>query len=173
METLERLARLRQLVQEAGGAVDGRKKLQKLVYLCQKADGDLGYSFGFHYYGVYSAELAQDVMAATRFGLLTEQAMDGGLGQGSYRVSLGDKQAPELGNAGKLPDPATALVRQLSGESASVLEVLSTIVYLRECGYNGKQLEAKLHALKGHLEGCFGRAFELEREMPSAQVAIA
>ena len=72
MDRLAKLTRLRRLVEEAGGEIEGRKKLHKLVYLCQRANVDLDQSFVFHMYGVYSPSLALDLKSAIQWDLLEE-----------------------------------------------------------------------------------------------------
>ncbi len=161
METFETLARLRRVVEEAGGEVDGRKKLQKLVYLCQKAGANLGYSFGFHFYGVYSAELAFDVRAATTWRILSEEQSE----RGSYRLKIGKEDLAFLSDAGDIAESGLHAVQRLRDEPPGLLEALSTIVYLRELGYDDERVCRMLKDLKGHLEGFFDAAFRLEREL--------
>ena len=90
MDKLRRLGQLQRLVQAAGGQVDGRKKLHKLAYLCQRKGTDLGQEFQFHMYGVYSPSLARDVDAATAWNLLKEDRLEGG----SYEISLPQDSLP-------------------------------------------------------------------------------
>ena len=165
METLERLAKLRQIVEAAGGRVDGRKKLQKLVYLCQQAGTDLGYSFTFHMYGVFSADLAQDLIVATGWRILNEEpaAAD------SFLITLGSENLGQFLDAAPLNGVGVDLVRKLKGEAPATLEVLSTIKYLRDRDYEGERLETKLHELKGRLKGWFPRAFELAKQQELSQ----
>ena len=159
MDKLSRLDRLQRLVEAAGGAdgtVDGRKKLHKLVYLCQRSGTDLGQAFQFHMYGVYSPSLAQDVDAATAWGLLEEKLSAGG----SYEIRLlSDPQSAKLG-----PPVSDMLgldtVRTLANESSATLEVLSTIVYLWDLDLRGEDLRIPLRDLKGHLESLFNSSFD-------------
>src|SRR5579883_1531825 len=88
MNKLERLGRLRRLIETAGGRVEGRKKLHKLAYLCQRAGTDLGQSFIFYMYGVYSPSLAQDVEAASEWNIITECASPGE----GYVIALGSEK---------------------------------------------------------------------------------
>lgn len=157
MDKLSRLDRLQRLVEAAGGTVDGRKKLHKLVYLCQRSGTDLGQAFQFHMYGVYSPSLAQDVDAATAWGLLEEKLSAGG----AYEIRL--LSAPQSAKLG--PPVADTLglgtVRTLANESSATLEVLSTIVYLWNLDLRGEDLRISLRGLKGHLESFFNLAFDL------------
>lgn len=155
MDKLSRLDRLQRLVEAAGGKVDGRKKLHKLVYLCQRSGTDLGQAFQFHMYGVYSPSLAQDVDAATAWGLLEEEKLSAG---GSYEIRLlSDPQSATLSP----PASDMLTVRTLANESSATLEVLSTIVYLWDLDLCGEDLRISLRDLKGHLESFFNSAFDL------------
>ena len=155
MDKLSRLDRLQRLVEAAGGAdgtVDGRKKLHKLVYLCQRSGTDLGQAFQFHMYGVYSPSLAQDVDAATAWGLLEEKLSAGG----SYEIRLLSDLGPPVADMLGLDT-----VRTLANESSATLEVLSTIVYLWDLDLREEDLRILLRDLKGHLESLFNSAFDL------------
>ena len=159
MDSLTKLARLQRLVAEADGKVDGRKKLHKLVYLCQRAGTDLDQSFVFYMYGVYSPSLAMDLKTAIQWGPLKEQ-QDGD----AYDILLGDAciDAKEMDDQDRRPDFTVA--RVLGGETASMLEALSTIVYLYDNGYLDLDLQDKLTSLKPHLRHLFPKAFELAEE---------
>lgn len=152
MDKLSRLDRLQRLVEAAGGTVDGRKKLHKLVYLCQRSGTDLGQAFQFHMYGVYSPSLAQDVDAATAWGLLEEKLSVGG----AYEIRILSDLSPPVADMSGL-----GTVRTLANESSVTLEVLSTIVYLWDLDLRGEDLRISLRGLKGHLESFFDLAFDL------------
>ena len=157
MDKLSRLGLLQRLVEAAGGTVDRREKLHKLVYLCQRSGTDLGQAFQFHMYGVYSPSLAQDVDAATAWGLLEEKPS----AEGAYEIQLlSDSQPAELGpHVADMPILDT--VRTLADEPSATLEVLSTIVYLWGLDLRGEDLRTSLHVVKGHLESSFNPAFDL------------
>ena len=125
MTRTERMQRLAGLIKAVGGTIDGRKKLHKLVYLCQAKGLDFGHSFIFHFYGVYSPSLAADLEIAEDWGLL-KQEMDV---SGAYQISL-NKDACE-----------------------GMVKPSPLIVNLdRVGGYKGKALSDKLVELKGHLK---------------------
>jgi uncharacterized protein YwgA len=159
MDKLERLSRLSALVEAAGGRVDGRKKLHKLTYLCQRAGTDIGQSFVFHMYGVYSPSLARDVEAAEAWHLIDENEVEGP--GGHYEITTGPAAAANQCNTGNFDTQGLALVRQLAGESPSALEVLTTIAYLWDAGYREPRLREKLQQLKGHLAPYFAHAYDL------------
>lgn len=153
MDKLSRIKKINQLLTAAGGKVIGRKKFHKLAYLCQEAGTDLGQSFVFHYYGVYSPSLADDLSLAERWKEITE-TQEGP----SYVIELN----PEL-HPGKETDFSGGLkvAQALAGEEPAVLEVLSTIIYLDRHDFSGQNLVGKLEDLKGHLKKYFERALQL------------
>lgn len=147
---------LKRVLVAAGGSVNGKKKLQKLAYLCQAFGTDLGFDFTFHYYGVYSPTLSallQDAEEAQQISVVESDSSP-------VRITL-------LEPTEDFPAQAASglnLVAQLKDKSARVLEVLSTIVYLKERGYVGTDLQAKLQQLKGHLSIYYQEAFRLAEQ---------
>ncbi|MCL4552966.1 MAG: hypothetical protein M1305_05375 [Candidatus Marsarchaeota archaeon] len=157
MDRIQRLTMLREMVQEAGGRIVGRKKLHKLAYICQRAGTDLGQSFTFHLYGMYSPSLADDLRMGEAWGVLVEDDVPGE----GYVITQGDGELrPDTTELQGDPH-GFSLVRQLASQPPIVLEVLTTILYLYDAGYRGEQIRKKLHELKGHLSGSFGKAYEL------------
>ena len=150
MQVQDRLSKLSQLLTAVGGQVEGRKKLHKLVYLCQAAGIELGQDFIFHYYGVYSPTLAADVERGEKWEMLKESQKSE-----TYVIAATETADPE---------DDFSVAAKLAGESPRVLEVLSTIVYLNDVGYSKNELPSKLNELKGHLNIEFSRAKTLARE---------
>ena len=157
MDKLRRLGQLQRLVEAAGGRVDGRKKLHKLAYLCQREGTDLGQDFRFHMYGVYSPSLARDVGAAVAWELLREDRLE----EGSYEIHLLQESQTVAFESSAADEAGFRTVQVLAGQSSPTLEVLSTIVYLRDLGLRGGGLKKSLHDVKGHLQSLFDGAFEL------------
>lgn len=149
MDFSQRLEKLKMLLSAAGNTVQGRKKLQKLAYICQIAGEPLGQSFTFHHYGVYSPTLADDIRAAASMQLIEE--FDG---IGTVVTKL--KKPVTVENT-----KGYALVKKLADKEARLLEVLTTILYLKSQGYEDTALKAKLTALKGQHSDFFAEAFEL------------
>lgn len=151
MDFSERLEKLKVLLSAAGNTVQGRKKLQKLAYLCQAAGEPLGQSFTFYHYGVYSPTLADDVQAAASMQLIDEFDSLGTVTT-ILKVPVQVQQSKGF-----------SIVEKLKDKEARLLEVLTTILYLNSQGYNGTSLKAKLAALKGQHSDFFDEAFELAR----------
>lgn len=157
MDKIERMERLENLFQWAGGHIAGRKKLHKLIYLSQALGFDMGQEFIFHFYGVYSPSLSKDLEIARSWGLIKEEESGGG-----YRYSLTDSRVARLDDCEFVE--VKRKIAKLKQEPAAVLEVLSTIVFLDESDYTLPQIEKKLEELKKHLRSHFDDAFRLAEE---------
>jgi len=83
------------LFHQNNGAIRGRKRIQKLVFLLKKQSGiPFGFEFKPYFYGPYSEELADTIQLFTSIGLLKERvvALDSGLTQYSYTLTPEAKQ---------------------------------------------------------------------------------
>ena len=153
MDRLSRLEKLQSFFKACGGEITGRKKVQKLVYLCQSLGINLGQEFIFYHYGVYSPGLSNDLRQAENWGILTEEKL--GV---TYKYKLNefnDKLSDELIQAKQ------EIINKLAQKAPATLEVLSTIVYLDSMGYSGVSIRDKLLELKGHLKSFFTEAMEI------------
>lgn len=156
MGKIERLEKLESFFHYAGGKITGRKKLHKVIYLIQELGLDFNQKFIFHYYGVYSPGLSEDLKLAQQWGLIKEN-VDKHNGAG-YSYELVDKSSIHPYEYEKeIKNKIDLLVR----EKPTVLEVLSTIVFLDRKGYAQEQIAYKVQELKGHLQYCFDDAFKL------------
>lgn len=164
MDIFGRVQQLQLLVKAAGGDVEGRKKLHKLVYLCQLKGTDLGQEFVFYMYGVYSPSLAHDLRAAIQWGLLEEDPKEEDRTEDiPYLIHVRVPKKPDyIARGGDGSD--WDIVWELRDESATMLEVLSTIVYLWECNYQGRKLHRKLQELKPHLKQHYSSAYRLAEQ---------
>ncbi|MBS3969481.1 MAG: hypothetical protein KGZ94_05120 [Clostridia bacterium] len=160
MDKITRIDKLVALVNTVGGEITGRKKIHKIVYLCQQKGIELGQDFIFHHYGVYSPSLSDDLQQAEKWELIEEKIMEGPMGM-TYKYTLNGESEDFKNDVLKEKEFISLLAEKQSG----VLEVLSTIVYLDNQGYSGDKLLEKLDVLKGHLDGYFPEAIELAKEM--------
>jgi uncharacterized protein YwgA len=72
------------------GAIKGRKRIQKLVFLLKRQSGiPFGFDFKPYFYGPYSEGLADTIQLFTSIGLLKERvvALDSGFAQYSYTLT--------------------------------------------------------------------------------------
>lgn len=142
------LALLTQWAEDAGlGGIDGRKRMQKVVYFLQQAGCPIDADYALHFYGPYSRDVAEvtDVMVAEK--LLDEQAGN------SYRYTLNAQTRPliEL-TCQRHPDSADAFKAykdravELLRAELPVLELGSTILFMFKNDREGPKWERALAA---------------------------
>lgn len=127
--------------------IEGRKRMQKVVFLLQQAGCPIDADFSLHFYGPYSRDVAEvtDVMVAEK--LLDEQAGN------SYRYTLNSQTRPliEL-TCQRHPGAADAFSKfrekavDLLREDLPVLELGSTILFMYRNDREGPDWD---RALKG------------------------
>jgi len=83
---LEDHAKMLFLLRQAG-AIVGRKKLQKIIYILQKQGYPFHEKFHFHFYGPYSDELSLRIEELCNLGFLNEVKEDKG-SYSQYRYEL-------------------------------------------------------------------------------------
>lgn len=128
---MERKAFLEALIAQLK-EINGKKSLQKLVYLARAFGLETGYSFRFHYYGPYSDALAEDfeqlmehkrvnLAESRRYVYLASDELSG-------HVSLAER---DTGDQIKIKQ----LIDRFSSYSPSDLELYATIYFI---DYNEK-----------------------------------
>lgn len=119
MSRPEEVARL---VQDAGGNVVGKTRLQKIAYLLEITGLGSGYRFSYHYYGPYSSELDSDANIAWAFDLVHREDRNSNWG-GSYSVFSTDE-------ASVTESARSRLARMAVDVDAVVLELAATAAFL-------------------------------------------
>jgi len=115
----------------AGGEIVGRVRLQKVVYLLDQLGLNTGFSYSYHHYGPYSADLVDAVDGAKAFRLIEEQTRhrrSDGVPFSVYKLAP-NCELDELGELGALR--LRSSVDLMSAYSATVLELAATIHWLR------------------------------------------
>lgn len=161
MDKVERLEKLELFFQWVGGEIAGRKRLHKLIYLSQELGFDFGQEFIFHYYGVYSPSLSRDLGLAQLWNLIEESDVERDFGV-EYNYKLVENNSIESNGYNEEIKNKIILLAQ---QPATVLEVLSTIIFLDRKGYSKVKIVEKLGELKGHLQHCFGNAFQFAKDI--------
>lgn len=155
--------------------IEGRKKLQKLVYILKEGGGPFHYSYSFHLYGPFSADLKQDIDTLVKEGLVLEREVDCGEGGKAftYQINASNPASSEIQK--RLPKLAENLRRDaeaLNKEAAAVLEAASTVVYLRRHQLQAGDERQRFRALKPNLEQVFDAAKQLaDRYCPAPEPA--
>jgi hypothetical protein len=160
-------------VVDACGGIDGRVKMQKIVYLLTAMGYDLPYDdFTIRQLGPFSRAVAcaadtlkgAEILQETRSDLGPSSAGEP-MVQYSYHVRA--EVAPlirEHFDVAGPPDRASLdkIASKLKENDRAVLEVAATHVFLkRESKLSGPDLDAELRRLKGHLTSAFAKANEL------------
>lgn len=121
------------IVQDAGGELVGRTRLQKVAFLMQLAGFEDAFSFEYRHYGPYSEELSQAMDIAVLLGPVqeVERVADWG---GRYSIYSLKAQVSEMDN-----DADRAyFVQQAKQIDAVELELAATAAYLYEVEGIGK-----------------------------------
>ena len=162
-------------VVDACGGIDGRVKMQKIVYLLKAMGYDLPYyDFRIRQHGPFSRAVACDADTLRGAEILVEQDEEcGHTAEGepmmlySYRVR--DSVVPLVRKHFDVASPHGApsleeICQELKGNDRAVLEVAATKVFLeREESLQGDALDTELEHLKGHLSDRFDDADNLLR----------
>jgi uncharacterized protein len=127
--------------------VQGRKRLQKLLYLCAYSRAPISARFKIKHYGVYSPEIADAVDFLSVFGDLdTNEVQVGPSGYFSTVFSL-SKSEPAI----TVHPVIKCVAKDLSGFPTSTLEVASTIAFFMGEGCAQDQAIANTAKIKPNL----------------------
>jgi hypothetical protein len=145
--------------------VEGRKKLQKIVYILKARGHDFPQHFGYLHYGPFSSEVAAEIDSLVSGDLIDER----GEGQPykAYVYTAQDSARALLKELRQSTEPewkdfATAL----NQKNVSDLEAMSTILYLQANGFTGQSLKTRFIELKPTLKGLFDRTLREVGKLP-------
>ena len=174
MSDLEELKLAR--VIDACGGIDGRVKMQKIVYLLKVMGYDLPYDdFRIRQQGPFSRAVACDTDTLRGAEILNEDPDElGNTREGEpivrYSYSVRDEVVSFIRKrfdveAPQGRPPLEDICQDLIGNDRAVLEVAATKVFLkREAVFQGKALDIELKRLKGHLHSSFKKAETLLKD---------
>ncbi|HWL95559.1 MAG TPA: hypothetical protein VNT79_18720 [Phycisphaerae bacterium] len=156
---------------DAAGGIDGRVKMQKIVYLLKAMGFDLPFDdFAIRQQGPYSRAVACSADLLTGGGFLVESTRELGECNASgepivqYSYEVRENFSPFLRENFDIATPAGSpaletIARELKSKDRKTLEVAATKVYLQhEEKLSGSRLDAELEKLKGHLRDAFETA---------------
>lgn len=117
----------------ADGELVGRVRLQKVFYLLEQLGLESGFSFAYHHYGPFSADLVDAVDGAKAFGYVVEtqnRRQSDGMPFGVFR--LGDRAPEAQSSVGALDrKDVEAALTCMNSRSSTVLELAATIHWIR------------------------------------------
>jgi uncharacterized protein YwgA len=145
--------------------IAGRKKLQKIVHILQQRGLPFPEPFQYSYYGMYSQQLRSEVEKLESEKLVKESPVRG------MNVSYSLEKTPELDalvrEIGQEQEPAWAeTARYLNSLPPQELEGISTILFLKDCGFSANALKQRLVGLKPHLESIYERCEKEAADLP-------
>ncbi len=154
---------LRDIINISGGKIEGRKKIQKIIYIIQQLSSPFSnpYEYRWNYYGVFSEELASEIHMGQAFGILGESYKEE-YGYRTYIIEATDSSnSSDIGANVQLNN----VIRFLASKEPRILEVISSIMYFQNKGLDKEEVENKLRELKGHLSAFFEEAFDAHTEL--------
>ncbi|PIC76282.1 hypothetical protein CSV74_12285 [Sporosarcina sp. P19] len=108
--------------------VNGRKKMQKMVYILKKMNFPFAEKYELHMYGPYSEELTLRVEELCEMGFLAERFEDkGSYKQYCYQVT--DEGSKFLATADAPKEQLPKCIERLNEKSSRFLELVSTLLY--------------------------------------------
>lgn len=117
------------IIQDAGGKIVGRTRLQKIAYLLAATGLDDSFRFSYKHYGPFSEQLASSAKFGALLGSLHERQDNAAWG-GTYSTYTVD-EAPELEGT----DARSSLATIASKADSIELELAATAVFLAYEGY--------------------------------------
>jgi uncharacterized protein YwgA len=121
------------LVNLNNGTIIGKTRLQKIVFLLEEKGLGFGFSYDYHNYGPYSAELSFAIDDAEALRLIKTERRPG-YHEVPYTIFEATNLAPNF----EEDEKRTLIGKALSivdGYSALVLELAATAIYLKNNGY--------------------------------------
>lgn len=151
------------------GKVGGRKKLQKIVFISQKAGMPMDEDFDYYLYGPYSESLSNKLGELSALGLLVEEKRHLSSGYQQYSYTLSSKGCELVKTLPELSVREKQLLQILNSYDGRFLELLATLWFLLDKGYSKKQAEEEiltwLKPEQGYTHEEFLKAMQLLNEL--------
>lgn len=157
----DRLSPVAQVIEDAGGEIVGRTKLQKTVYLLTLAGFETRFRFGYKHYGPFSEQLADAADLAAAFNLISERQQSATWG-GTYSVFSAPASEPSA------QPSRIQLTREAARSDAVLLELAATAAYLAQEGKPQPWAETARRKPDKAAEGRLERAKELYARLRKA-----
>jgi len=139
------------------GKIEGKIKLQKVVFILQEkklVDFELDYKYAL--YGPYSEDLQIEIEYLSKIGFLKESQSEEGY---TYELNKEFRIKVEIDNGVAKHEE---LIKDIVNKESQLLEVTSTIYYLKSHQYKEKEsIENKIKILKPNLQDRIANAFDL------------
>lgn len=144
--------------------IKGRKRLQKLSYIMKDKGYPIPQDFIYYHYGPYSRELSATIAELVSFGLLNEtqtpQVYEYGLTEeGKEFINLLEEK--NFVEKIELNEKLKNVIKSVKDQDPSLLELVSTILFLQDYGESFKNACDKALELKPHLKSYLENATEI------------
>jgi uncharacterized protein YwgA len=143
--------------------IEGKIKLQKIVYILQEKDFiDFELDYKYALYGPYSEGLQIELEYLSKIGFLRE---------GESNVYQHDESFPIKIDINDGVEMNRDLISKLLQKESQLLEVTSTIYYLKSRHYSEREyIEKKIKLLKPNLEDKIESAFNLYNSLEQGTI---
>lgn len=155
------------------GAVEGRKKFQKIVHILQHFGAPFNLRFGYLHYGPFSSELQSQLDVYETEDLVKEEPCTAG----NFRTSRFTPQPKLLALVDRVAGSAVfgfaALAKELNQKTAQELEAISTIFYLQSQGKADSALQEAFCSLKPKFASVFEERLTAAEALQTAHRAAS
>lgn len=131
------------------GEVQGRKKLQKMVYLAQRLGAPFREDFAYYLFGPFSEALANELEEMKMLGLIkeTKETTQGGYSQYSYSLT---EEGTEFAKSKQLvfDSDLISTLQELNKEDGRQLELKATTWFLLESRLPDGEVPKMIRELK-------------------------
>ncbi len=132
------------------GAIEGRKKFQKIVHILQEFGVPFGLRYGFLHYGPYSEDLSDELENLKRDQLLAEEPVDSTFPTSRFVALPKFSELLEAVGIADMPSWIN-LARDLNGHPPRELEAVSTLLYLEKTENSEQRRDQLFRELKPSL----------------------
>lgn len=150
--------------------IEGRTKVQKIVYILQTMGYPFNETYRYHLHGPYASSLTDRISRLVYLEMLHEASEDaGGVKRFRYTATPDLNKLLEEFKPALLESLQSARFRkiavELNEQNSSLLEVVATALYLIQEGKYDDDLDAELQRRKPHLQKQIPAALEYLREL--------
>jgi len=125
------------------GEIEGRKKMQKMVYILKSLGANFTEDFYFHYYGPYSDTLTVKLEELKSMNVIQEiKNESGSFPKYTYKLKSED------GIIKNGLEKYKSLINILNGQNARFLELVATVIYFSQEGYPREEVCEKIKMVK-------------------------
>jgi hypothetical protein len=146
------LVKIKHVIEETGMKATSEWRLHQLIYLAQLFGEDFDQYYKCSVNGVHSKNLARDLDYAVVIGLLKRED------DKSLVAVIQNDNSSENGD-GALSEQTKACLERLAKRRDHLLGALTTLLYLAQDSYSGKELERKFYEIRPDLSHIYEEVY--------------